>query len=42
MISLRRYLLAGLLIWVPLGVTLLVLRWLVDMMDRTLLLLPRD
>lgn len=42
MISLRRYLLAGLLIWVPLGVTLLVLRWLVDTMDRTLLLLPPE
>lgn len=40
MSSLRRYLIAGLLIWVPLGVTLLVLIWLVDVMDRTLLLLP--
>lgn len=40
MTSLRRYLIAGLLIWVPLGVTLLVLMWLVDVMDRTLLLLP--
>ena len=40
MSSLRRYLIAGLLNWVPLGVTLLVLMWLVDVMDRTLLLLP--
>lgn len=40
MTSLRRYLIAGLLIWVPLGVTLLVLMWLVDVMDSTLLLLP--
>lgn len=40
MSALRRYLIAGLLIWVPLGVTLLVLMWLVDVMDRTLLLLP--
>jgi uncharacterized membrane protein len=40
MTSLRRYLIAGLLIWVPLGVTLLVLMWLVDVMDTTLLLLP--
>jgi uncharacterized membrane protein len=40
MTALRRYLIAGLLIWVPLGVTLLVLMWLVDLMDRTLLLLP--
>lgn len=38
--ALRRYLIAGLLVWVPLGVTLLVLMWLVDVMDRTLLLLP--
>ena len=37
---LRRYLIAGLLIWLPLGVTLLVIKLLVDMMDNTLLLLP--
>lgn len=38
--SLRRYLIAGLLIWVPLGVTLLVVKLLVDLMDTSLLLLP--
>jgi len=38
--SLRRYLVAGLLIWVPLGVTLLIIAFLVDLMDQTLLLLP--
>ncbi|BAU49872.1 membrane protein [Sulfurifustis variabilis] len=37
---LRRYLVAGLLIWVPLGVTLLIIKFLVDLMDQTLLLLP--
>ncbi len=37
---LRRYLITGILIWVPAGVTFLVLRLLVDLMDRTLLLLP--
>lgn len=37
---LRRYLVAGLLIWVPLGVTLLIIKFLVDVMDQTLLLLP--
>jgi len=42
MTFLRRYLIAGLLIWVPLGVTLLVLMWLVDVMDTTLLLLPQQ
>ena len=36
----RRYLIAGLLVWVPLGITLLVVRLLVSWMDNTLLLLP--
>ena len=36
----RRYLTAGLLVWVPLGVTLLIINFLVGMVDRTLLLLP--
>lgn len=40
MIRLRRYLIAGLLVWVPLGVTVLVIKLLVDLMDRTLVLLP--
>lgn len=38
---LRRYLVAGILFWVPVGVTVFVLSLLVDLMDRTLLLLPR-
>jgi len=36
----KRYLIAGLLVWVPIGVTLLVIRLVVDLTDRTLLLLP--
>lgn len=36
----RRYLVAGILVWVPLGVTYLLLRFAVNVMDRTLLLLP--
>ncbi len=40
MATLRRYLMAGLLVWVPLGVTLLIVAFLVDLMDQTLLLLP--
>ena len=36
----KRYLIAGLLIWVPLVITLWVLSLLVNMMDQTLLLLP--
>lgn len=36
----RRYLIAGLLVWLPLAATILVLRSLVGFLDRTLLLLP--
>lgn len=36
----RRYLVAGLLIWLPIVVTVFVLRFLVGLMDRTLVLLP--
>lgn len=39
-LHLRRYLIAGLLVWLPLGVTVLVIKLLVGTMDRTLLLLP--
>jgi uncharacterized membrane protein len=38
--SLRRYLVAGLLIWLPIVVTTVVLKFLVGLMDGTLLLLP--
>jgi len=38
----RRYLITGLLIWVPLVITLWVLNLLVSMMDQTLLLLPAE
>jgi uncharacterized membrane protein len=37
---LKRYVIAGLLVWVPLGVTFVVLRVIIDLMDRSLLLLP--
>lgn len=36
----QRYLMAGLLVWVPAGITFLILKLIVDLMDRTLLLLP--
>jgi len=36
----KRYLIAGLLIWVPLGVTVMVVKLLVGIMDQTLLWLP--
>ena len=38
--TLRRYLIAGLLVWIPLGITIWVLKLLVDLMDQTLLLMP--
>lgn len=37
---LRRYLIAGLLVWVPLGVTFFILKLLLDLMDKLLLILP--
>lgn len=37
----RRWLIAGLLVWLPLGVTLLLLRTLVGALDTSLLLIPR-
>ncbi len=38
--SLRKYFITGLLIWIPLGITLWVLTALVGAMDQSLLLLP--
>ncbi|WP_173271660.1 DUF502 domain-containing protein [Thiosulfatimonas sediminis] len=40
MTYLKRYLIAGLLVWLPLGVTIAVIKFLVDLFDRSLLLLP--
>ncbi len=37
----RRYIVAGLLVWVPLGMTLLVVRLLVNWLDKSLLLIPK-
>jgi uncharacterized membrane protein len=36
----RRYLMSGLLVWLPILATVLVIRFILDLMDRTLLLLP--
>ena len=38
----RRYLIAGLLVWVPLGITIWVLHALVSTLDQTLLLVPES
>lgn len=37
---LRRWLIAGILIWMPLGATLLVLRFVIGLLDTSLLLIP--
>jgi uncharacterized membrane protein len=38
----KRYLMAGLLVWVPLGITIWVLVFLVTTLDQTLLLIPEN
>lgn len=38
--TLRRYLVTGIIIWVPLIVTVLVVRFLVNLMDRSMVLVP--
>lgn len=40
--NLRRYLVAGILVWLPVGITLLLLRILISIMDRTLVLVPEQ
>lgn len=37
----RRYFISGLLVWVPIWVTILVIKFLVDLLDSVLLLLPK-
>jgi uncharacterized membrane protein len=38
----KRYLIAGLIVWVPLGITIYVLAFLINTLDQTLLLLPES
>ncbi|MGC1816491.1 MAG: DUF502 domain-containing protein [Casimicrobiaceae bacterium] len=38
----KRYLIAGLLVWVPLGITMWVVHWLLTSIDQILLVLPRN
>lgn len=40
MAVLRRYLIAGILVWLPLGVTVLVVRLFIDLLDGSMLLIP--
>src|SRR5687768_12908295 len=39
--ALRKWLLAGLLVIVPVAITLAVLRWVIETLDQTLLILPQ-
>jgi uncharacterized membrane protein len=39
--SIRKWLLAGLLVIVPLGITVWVLEWIISSLDKTLLILPQ-
>jgi uncharacterized membrane protein len=39
---LRRYLVAGLLVWIPLGVTIFILKILIGFMDRSLRFVPKQ
>lgn len=41
-VALRRYLVAGVLVWLPIIATVWVVRFIVQIMDQTLLLLPED
>ena len=41
-ISIRNYLLAGLVVWVPILVTFAILRFIVDLLDKTMALLPKS
>ena len=38
--SIRKYIFTGLLIWIPLGVTILVVKLLIDLLDRSLIFIP--
>ncbi len=42
MSHLRRYFISGLLVWLPLLITIFVIKFLVDLLSKTLLLLPKE
>ena len=39
---LRRYIVAGILVWLPIGVTIFLVRVLIGLLDRTLVLIPQN
>ena len=42
MTALRKYIIAGLLVWLPLVITVAVIKFVIDLLDGTILLLPAD
>ena len=42
MTALRRYIIAGLLVWLPLVITVAIIKFVIDLLDGTVLLLPPD
>ena len=42
MAALRKYIIAGLLVWLPFAATIVIVKLLIDLMDKTILLLPPD
>jgi uncharacterized membrane protein len=40
--TLRKYLIAGLLVWLPLAATVVIVKLVIDLLDRTILLLPPE
>lgn len=40
MIALRKYFISGLLVWLPIVITILVIKFIVDLLSKSLLLLP--
>ena len=42
MAALRKYIIAGLLVWLPFAATIVIVKFLIDLMDKTVLLLPPD
>ena len=42
MASLKKYIIAGLLVWLPFAATVVIVKLLIDLLDKTLLLLPPE
>ncbi|HSR63259.1 MAG TPA: DUF502 domain-containing protein [Gammaproteobacteria bacterium] len=42
MATLRKYLIAGLLVWIPIAATVVIIRILITLLDKTILLIPPD